>query len=910
MKNLILLLAGVSWVLVPVPAFAAEDPPDYAADVYPILRTYCAGCHNADEAGGGLRLDDFALLRKGGEHGPAIVPGKPAESRLLQLVERKQKPFMPPEDNARPKPAEIAILRAWIAAGAVRGEGVVDRFSLVTPTIKPAGEVRQPVNEVALHPGGGLLAVARYGRVEIVNPKDRQRIQLLDQPTGNVNDVRFSRDGRFLVAAAGEAGLFGEALLWETGNWKLKHRLRGHTDSLFAVDLSPDGKLLATAGYDAGIRLWDAATGEQQHLLKGHNGPVYDLAFHPQGRILASASGDRTVKLWDAASGKRLDTLGQPEKDQYAVAFSPDGRLLAAAGVDHRIRVWELTDNAREGTTLLRYARFAHDAPIIGLAFAADGSRLATAAEDRTVKLWEGREFNPLRTLPNQPDWATGLVFSPDGTRLWLGRLDGSLEAHDVSNVTAPRGEQFVETRKPFAIDAEQVQPLPASGVVTGVLASAGEADFYRFELAAGETRIIETRAAQKKWPTDTHIEILHADGRPVLRKLLRAVRDSWITFRPIDSKTVDARVKNWEEMELNQFMYLGGEVCRIFRMPQGPDSGFNFYKVNGRRRNYLDTSATIHAKEDPVYVVEPLEPDARIVDNGLPVFPLYYQNDDDGWRKMGNDSRIRFTAPADGTWLVRVCDVRGLGGEHFQYELAVRLPEPDFNVTVGGKSPSLNATSGQKLTFQVDRKDDFEGPVEISIAGLPPGFTAATPVTIEAGHHDAASVLVATEGAAAPTKAQWEAVTVTARATIDGAEVVKPLGHLGEIKLTDAPRVRVWLEPDPEAGNVDPETGGIVIRPGTRTTAVVRIERNGANGPLRFDVENLPHGVIVADLGLNGITLLPGQTRRVIFLEATSQVPETSRLMFALCRNEGKQASLPVQLHVRPAVRVSGRER
>ncbi|MCA9114615.1 MAG: hypothetical protein KDA79_05980 [Planctomycetaceae bacterium] len=883
-----------------VPAWSADNPPDYATDVYPVLRTYCSGCHNADEAGGELRLDDFALLMKGGSHGPAIVPGKPDESRLLQLVERKQKPFMPPADNERPKPAEIAILRDWIAAGAQRGTGIVDRFSLVTPEIKARGEVRRPISRIALHPEGTLLAIARYGQVEITTVKDRKTIQVLDQPAGNVNDVRFSADGSLLVAAAGEAGLFGEALLWSTSDWKLVRTVRGHNDSLFAAVLAPDGQTLATAGYDSAIRLWNVKTGEELHLLKGHNGPVFDLAFHPAGKILASASGDRTVKLWNVATGQRLDTLTQPEKDQYAVVFSPDGRSLAASGIDNRIRVWELTGEGREGTTLLRYARFAHNAPIIELAYSADGSRLATSAEDRTVKLWEAGEYNPLRTLPAQPDWATGLAFSPEGDRLWLGRLDGSLETADVGDITAPRGEQFVETRKPFKIDPRKVRSLDSAGHAAGTLASPGQADYYRFTLKQGETRIIETSAARKKWPTDTRIEVLHEDGRPVLRKLLRAVRDSWITFRPIDSRTVDVRVKNWEEMQLDQFMYLGGEVCRIYRMPQGPDSGFNFYPVNGQRRNYFDTSATIHAKEDPVYVVVPLEPEARIVGNGLPVFPLYYQNDDDGWRKLGTDSRLRFTAPADGTWLVRVTDVRGLGGEEYRYELEVRPPAPDFSVTVNGLKPVIPAASGQKISFKADRADDFAGPIEITIDHLPPGITAATPVTIQAGHHEAESVLRAAPDATAPTKEQWEAVTVTARALVDGKDIEKPLGNLGEIKLAAAPKVLVWLEPDPEARNTDPATGGIVIRPGTRTTAIVRIERNGADGPLRFDVENLPHGVIVADLGLNGITLLPGQTRRVIFLEADSQVPETTRPMFAICRNEGKQASAPLLLHVR----------
>ena len=78
----------------------------------------------------------------------------------------------------------------------------------------------------------------------------------------------------------------------------------------------------------------------------------------------------------------------------------------------------------------------------------------------------------------------------------------------------------------------------------------------------------------------------------------------------------------------------------------------------------------------------------AKLVSTGLPVFTINYENDDDGDRKLGRDSRLTFTAPADGVYLVRVSDVRGLGGEMFAYRLSVRQPQPDF------RCASTSATS------------------------------------------------------------------------------------------------------------------------------------------------------------------------------------------------------------------------
>ena len=238
-------------------------------------------------------------------------------------------------------------------------------------------------------------------------------------------------------------------------------------------------------------------------------------------------------------------------------------------------------------------------------------------------------------------------------------------------------------------------------GTVAGILkpprGRSADVDLYRFQSAQGQTWILETRAARDKSPADTKIEILHADGRPVLRYLLRAVRDSYITFRPIDSRQTQVRVKNWEEMQLNQYLYMNGEIGKLFRAPRGPDSGFEFYSHAGKRRCYFGSSAIVHAKDDPVYIVEPYPPGTKLVENGLPVFRLYYANDDDDERKLGSDSRLTFTAPATGAYLVRITDVRGFGGDTFKYSLSIREARPDFRATISGKNSTVAVGSGQR---------------------------------------------------------------------------------------------------------------------------------------------------------------------------------------------------------------------
>src|SRR5262249_46808791 len=141
----------------------------------------------------------------------------------------------------------------------------------------------------------------------------------------------------------------------------LRGPLRGHTMSIFAIALSPDGKTLASADFYAGVKLWDAEARREQTTLQGfRGGAAVAVAFSPDGKTLAAGARGATktgkettvfrgaVKLWDVTTGKEKTTLWVPSVEVYAVAFSPDGKTLAAAGgvggvKEHgEVKVWDL----------------------------------------------------------------------------------------------------------------------------------------------------------------------------------------------------------------------------------------------------------------------------------------------------------------------------------------------------------------------------------------------------------------------------------------------------------------------------------------------------------------------------------------------------------------------------------------
>jgi WD40 repeat protein len=236
--------------------------------------------------------------------------------------------------------APFGVVTLW-ALGAARGRTLA----------REAGKM----DALAFAPDGATLATAS-GDCRVVTLWDvatgEPRATLPDH-RGPIWSLAYAPDGKSLAAASGVVpavaepagdGPIGEICLWDLSGRKprVRKRLVGHEYGIISVAFSPDGKKLASGGFDREAKLWGVEAGREWATLTGHKGWVAAVAFAPDGSLLATGSHDHTIKLWDAETGTEVTTLDGHTGNIYAVAFSPDGSLLASGSLDGTVRLWEV----------------------------------------------------------------------------------------------------------------------------------------------------------------------------------------------------------------------------------------------------------------------------------------------------------------------------------------------------------------------------------------------------------------------------------------------------------------------------------------------------------------------------------------------------------------------------------------
>jgi WD40 repeat protein len=236
-------------------------------------------------------------------------------------------------------------------------------------------------------------------------------------------NVAFTPDAKSLVTIGGN----------EAQRWSIAERIESQTyrphGAIAGVAFSPDGKFVATAGWDDVVKIWNVAEGRAVRKLAGrHKGGINSVVYDREGKYLLTAGDDKAAILWRADDGSFVRSFsGHADRVTHA-AFSPDGTRIVTSSADKTARTWNVDDGR-----MLRELK-AHEWAVLWAEFARDGSRLVTTAADDLAIIWDAETGALQRKLVGHTAAVNSAAFSPDGSRLVTGSRDSSIKLWDVTD--------------------------------------------------------------------------------------------------------------------------------------------------------------------------------------------------------------------------------------------------------------------------------------------------------------------------------------------------------------------------------------------------------------------------------------------------------------------------------------------
>ena len=521
----------------------AQEKVNYQEHIVPIFRNNCFKCHSQDTSKGDLDLSTFGAALKGGSSGPGLQSGDPDGSKLFKVVTHGEEPKMPP--NSKISDKEIELIKKWIAGGLLESSGskaivsnapkvdlAVDLSKLGKPDGPPAlplDWLQEPVvrtgNSTAViglasSPWAPVLAVTGQHQVLVYNSDTLELSGVVKFPNGHPAEVRFSRNGKLLLAAGGEGAKLGQATVWDvvTGDKVItvgeefdtalaadispdqkwialggpsrlvkiystkdglqKYSLKKHTDWVTAAEFSPNGKLLATGDRAGGILIWEPSTGTQLYTLRGHRGSVTQLSWRADSGLLLSVSEDGSAKTWKVEDEQQVKSWTAHGSGTVSGTFDQMGNVVTA-GRDKQIALWDANGNKKRSFSIT------NDIPVRA-SLTYNGKRVVASDWKGNIYVWNAEDGKQLGQLTANPPTLAERV---EATQKDIEAIQANIEKLSTDLATAKTELAAIEGQQ-----ADKVKLDAAKKKISDTEAAISTANT---QIDAKKIKLTELQAAQ-----------------------------------------------------------------------------------------------------------------------------------------------------------------------------------------------------------------------------------------------------------------------------------------------------------------------------------------------------------------------------------------------------------------------------
>lgn len=419
--------------IIPEVKLDRKTPVSFEKEVEPILVNKCAFCHSGQIKEGKFDLTSYDTMMRGGKRGPAVIPGKGAESLLFKLSKKEIRPYMPPKSEEPVTAQELALIKLWIDQGAKPPTGSRETIKVV---LKAPPTIVTPVLGVAVSADKSAVAAGRGNQIHVYDGAKGDHIRSLNDPAvvgadkkplnaahlSLVESLVYSPDGKWLAS-----GSYQEVKLWDTKTGELRKTITGFAERVVTLAFSNNSKLLACGGgaptQEGELKLIDAESGKVVQDIKTnvHSDTVFGVAFSPDDKSIVSGGADKFVKTFDVASGKFLKSFEGHTHHVMGVGWSGDGKLLASAGADNVVKIWDYEKGEQVRTIN------AATKQLTSLVFVGKKNDFLTTSGDNQARMWSITGGNNRNFTSEGGDFLYCIATSPDGAVVAAGAQDGGV---------------------------------------------------------------------------------------------------------------------------------------------------------------------------------------------------------------------------------------------------------------------------------------------------------------------------------------------------------------------------------------------------------------------------------------------------------------------------------------------------